>query len=154
MKKKLAALAQTRPSRSWVVILVVLVLVVAVMLTREIRGAINSGNLDRHMKLRNPFDRPPNDDKRTPLTSPDAIAPWMTFRYISFAFGMPETYFKDTMKVDHKNFPDISVGKYAKSSKIEVGAFVESVKSAVRIYLQTHPKSLTGSVLTGAVSTG
>ncbi len=147
MKKIQPIVESSRSSRSWVILLVILVVVVAALLTREIRSTVNSGNFDRHNRLRNPLERLPQG--QAPLTRPDNIGPWMTFKYIGFAFGVPDEYLKSSLHIEDKNFPNISIGKYAKSLKMDPSLFIESVKSSIRTYLQEHPKTLTGATLSG-----
>jgi hypothetical protein len=67
------------------------------------------------------------------------IETWMTFAYINFTFGIPDSVLRDALKIDAPKYPQLSLRSYIKTKKLNSQIFLSSVKETVQSYLLTHP---------------
>lgn len=72
----------------------------------------------------------------TPNSTPSTsfIESWMTFGYINQVFDLPTSYLQHQLSIVDPKYPNMQVGRYAKSRGIEVAAFVLQVRYAVNQY--------------------
>jgi hypothetical protein len=68
--------------------------------------------------------------------SPSQIQDWMTFRYINSVFHLPPQYLAQTLKISDVYYPNLVIGTYAASHKLNPADFLTSVKQAVSAYPQ------------------
>lgn len=78
-------------------------------------------------------------EHRISVSDVNYIQPWMTFKYINFIFDLPPTYLKEKLKIENWNFPDMSIGMYARFKKLDKTTATQEVKSAVSEYLTLYP---------------
>jgi hypothetical protein len=69
----------------------------------------------------------------------ESIDTWMTFAYINFTFGIPDSVLRDTLKIDSLKYPQLSLRSYIKTKKLNSQIFLSSVKETVQSYLFAHP---------------
>lgn len=76
-------------------------------------------------------------ERHGPLTAGDValLRPWMTFDYVNVAFKLPPDYLKSKLGISDARYPQLSIGGYARSARLEPAAFLESVAGAVSGYL-------------------
>ena len=67
------------------------------------------------------------------------IDAWMTFAYVNFIFDIPESYLKDWLRIDDKNYPNLIIRRYAKSRKLDKAGLVNEIKKLVREYMDSRP---------------
>lgn len=67
-----------------------------------------------------------------------SIRIWMTFRYINSIFNLPPSYLKDKLKISNPKYPDVSLGTYSKSQKINPNILLDSVKKLISDYLSNN----------------
>ena len=65
----------------------------------------------------------------------DSVMPWMTFQYINVVFRLPSNYLKDTLHISNSKYPNMSISKYAKASKLDTSSFIVLLKQSVSSYL-------------------
>jgi hypothetical protein len=68
------------------------------------------------------------------IQSPVQIQDWMTFRYINRVFGLPENYLYAKLNITSPYYPNLVLGTYAVSHKLNSVQFLISVKQAVEGY--------------------
>jgi len=69
-----------------------------------------------------------------PMLSSAQIQDWMTFRYINYVFRLPPEYLSQTLKISDAYYPNLVIGTYAASHKLNGAAFLQSVKQAVEAF--------------------
>lgn len=85
---------------------------------------------------------------KPPRPNPEAIAPWMTFRYLNRVFSLPQNYLKINLAITSRYYPFITLANYAKEKSIPVTEAVLQVKNA--IILQAASSTLNHSVTSSA----
>ena len=68
------------------------------------------------------------------------INDWMTFHYINFIFNLPEEYLKNKFQIHNESYPNITLGKYAKTENIDIPLFLNETKKIILNY--TNPALL------------
>ncbi len=64
----------------------------------------------------------------------NTVRPWMTFDYLDSAFRLPKEYLKNTLNISDARYPNLSLGDYARESKMSAGAGLAKVKAAMESY--------------------
>ena len=78
---------------------------------------------------------------RPPVLIED-ISPWMTFDYINKMFNLPPEYLKQTLNINDKRYPVITISQYSRKEKIKTNLAITNVQDAVKSYLASlTPKS-------------
>ncbi len=67
----------------------------------------------------------------------DLIAPWMTFDYVSVSFKVPSSYLMASLGIPSSTagYPNITIGRYARSIATSSTAFTIEVQNAIKVYL-------------------
>ena len=63
--------------------------------------------------------------------NPEAIAPWMTFRYLNRVFSLPQNYLKTSLAINSRYYPFITLSIYAKEKSLSISEAILKVKEAV-----------------------
>ena len=134
----------TPEEHSWyaeitIAILIIVLVVLSMFLVQQYRTALRQGeisaerlqfaNLVRHHSLG--------------AVDVSLIAPWMTFNYVSVSFKVPISYLMTALGVPGAaaDYPNETIGHYAKTIATSTSDFLTSVRSAVRSYLLPAPAS-------------
>ena len=67
----------------------------------------------------------------------DILQSWMTFKYINILFQLPEDFFKNTLYIYDSQYPNISIGKYAKHNGFQKIDILEKVKNSIILHFAT-----------------
>ena len=70
-------------------------------------------------------------------TDADIVQSWMTFNYLNIIFHIPPNYFKNFLVIADSRYPNLSVGKYAKSVNLSTNILITSVKEAITDYFNS-----------------
>ncbi len=70
------------------------------------------------------------------LTAADVgvIQSWMTFSYLNTLFGLPREYIKQALVISDPHYPNIVIGRYAKSQNMTSTVFVTHIRTIVSEY--------------------
>ena len=68
------------------------------------------------------------------------IAPWMTFDYINYIFGLPKVYLSSTLGITDVYYPHIPLIRYARESNVPIETLVLEAQDAVTAYFLTVSK--------------
>ncbi len=63
------------------------------------------------------------------------ISSWMTFDYINKIFKLPETLLKDTLQINDKRYPLLTIRQYTRETNTNTGLLVQNIQKAVETYL-------------------
>lgn len=78
-------------------------------------------------------------NRETSINDVNFIEWWMTFRYINIVFKVPGDYLKTKLNINDKKYPNISLWKYARNSKIDNNVFLDQIKEHIREYIKLYP---------------
>lgn len=120
------------------IVLMALLAVFSVFFVRNILMAKKTGVFQDHRPITNLL----LSNKKTNQTSVNDIEyidSWMTFQYINFIFGMPNDYLKNTLAIEDVRYPNLPIGRYVKTKKLDSTTFLHQIKTATKTYLTTHP---------------
>ena len=106
------------------------------LLVRNIRAVNRSGMISQHRSL-NELLLGRQKNQTISVSDVNYIDYWMTFKYINTIFKLPENYLKDRLSILSDRYPNVSLGKYASTNKIDRALFVSEVKKTVNSYLET-----------------
>lgn len=75
--------------------------------------------------------------RHRPVTIADIayISPWMTFDYISTLFNIPQDYLKQSMRIEDKKYPYITLNQYAKKTDVNVDVLIANIRHDIKEYL-------------------
>jgi len=67
----------------------------------------------------------------------DLIAPWMTFNYVSVSFKVPAGFLASALDIatSTPRYPNITLGRYARTIATSSSAVTDAVQTAVKNYL-------------------
>jgi hypothetical protein len=79
--------------------------------------------------------------RRHPVSQADIshIAEWMTFEYLTKAFGLPDTYLQEKFHSNDARYPKLTLKQYAQTQGVEVSVVVSQVKVAISQFLVQVP---------------
>ena len=69
------------------------------------------------------------------------IEPWMTFDYVSISFKVPSAYLMTALSIASSTpkYPNVTIGRYARTIATSSTAFTAFVRAAVQSYLAPAP---------------
>ena len=62
------------------------------------------------------------------------IAPWMTFDYINKIFHIPGTFLQQSLKINDKKYPIITIGQYSKKTGTSTSILIKDVQDLIQKY--------------------
>ncbi len=133
-------LRKLSPSEKFLLaLLLAALLALAAFLAFHIRAAERSGAFSEPPRVPR-FLSGSRQSPEEPLSDPDKIEPWMTFRYVNVVFGIPEPYLKRVLDIGDSRYPDLPVGRYAKKVGSDRESFLAELKDAVRKFLSENER--------------
>lgn len=120
------------------IVIVALLTVFSVLFVRNVISAHRSGAFANHRPISNLLLK----NKAAHATSAkdaEYIDTWMTFKYVNFIFNIPDTYLKDTLQIEDVRYPNLPIGRYTKTQKLDNVLYIKKIKEAVKNYVNTHP---------------
>ncbi len=69
----------------------------------------------------------------------DTIDTWMTFAYINYSFDLPPDLLRESLGIENKRYPKISLGSYIRSEKLDKDVTRAKVKDIVRQAYNKNP---------------
>lgn len=106
------------------------VIVGLIFLTTGFVGVAHGMAVKKKVRLSHAYVQARQQEKITV----DEVSGWMTFDYLNYTFKLPPEYLKETLHINSPKYPNVQVAGYAKQSRIEKSAFLESLKSAIQNY--------------------
>jgi hypothetical protein len=82
---------------------------------------------------------PPHPRQRTAATDVNRIASWMTLRYVSRAYGVPEPVLLRAVQLDFPHARLHTLGGIAATKGVPTQTVLTEVRDAVRQYRETNP---------------
>ena len=70
---------------------------------------------------------------RKPVLISD-IAPWMTFDYINKIFHIPKTFLEQSLKINDKKYPIITIGQYSKKIGTSTSILIKDMQDLIQTY--------------------
>jgi hypothetical protein len=122
------------PNYLFVLSLFALIAVFSFFLLGNIRAIHRQNISNQHRTLGEFFS-----NHKISVNDVDFIEGWMTFRYINHIFNLPESFLKTRLNIEDVNYPNIPLGRFAKSANIDSSAFLANIKDILRKYLQQNP---------------
>ncbi|MDD5377413.1 MAG: hypothetical protein PHH16_04870 [Candidatus Gracilibacteria bacterium] len=121
-----------------VIVTIVLLIAFSVLLIRNIQLAHKTGLFGNHAPISELLLRN-KETNQTSIADVDYIDTWMTFQYINFVFDIPEDSLKNTLHIEDPRYPNLPVGGYIRSKKLDKTVLLNEIKEAVREYIRLHP---------------
>ncbi len=116
----------TRGRNLLITALLVLCAVQVNALTRDVRTAYQVDEFHREYERQHGLNS----------NNPDIndIDTWMTFDYINAVFKLPEPYLKTALSIQDPQYPNLHIGKYARTNRLDAETALAKVRSAVATY--------------------
>lgn len=92
------------------------------------------GFVKKQRNERFPFSFPSKIDRHRPLNTQDLsyVSSWMTFDYLNKVFNLPFPYLKDSLSLNDKKYPFITIKQYADKNNLDINIFTEKIKDSIR----------------------
>ncbi|MDD2916408.1 MAG: hypothetical protein PHH70_01035 [Candidatus Gracilibacteria bacterium] len=120
-------------------LLIGLLVVCSVFLARNIFSAHRAGVFQDRKPIMDFFLN--HQEPRQPSTQDiQHIETWMTFQYINFVFDMPPEYLKEALKIDDVHYPNLPIGRYIKSKKLDTADFLQQIKTATKTSIDSRTR--------------
>lgn len=118
-----------------IVFLSAILIIFTVLIARNIIIARRIGLFSRHKPVSELLLRQKGMNAIS-ASDADYIDSWMTFRYINFIFNLPENYLKDKFGIEDKQYPNLTLNRYAKRNNKDKTLFIEEARQAVGDYIK------------------
>lgn len=98
-------------------------------LVLHVKDARREGAFDRRPPIGSLFSGTRQGMPNEP--DPMKIEAWMTFKYVNVVFDLPDGLLKDSLKIEDKSYPNLSIGRYVKKTGANRDEFLNSVRETV-----------------------
>lgn len=118
-----------------IVFLSAILIIFTVLIAKNIIIAHKTGLFSRHKSASELLLRQKGMNAIS-ASDADYIDSWMTFRYINFIFNLPENYLKDKFGIEDKQYPNLTLDRYAKHNNKDETLFIEEVRQTVEDHIK------------------
>ncbi len=82
-------------------------------------------------------------ERRVVHTQPklENIQTWMTFDFINHMFHLPASYLSNTLQIQVRQYPNISLKRYAKTANLDPAYILMQVQNAVGTYASSSRRT-------------
>ncbi|MBP9779487.1 hypothetical protein KBD33_02575 [Candidatus Gracilibacteria bacterium] len=120
-----------------IVSLVIIFIISVIFFIREVKDVGRAG-----IRPHNPitmFSGSHLPPQKLTIDDIDTIDTWMTFAYINYSFDLPPDLLRESLGIENKRYPKISLGSYIRSEKLDKDVTRAKVKDIVRQAYNKNP---------------